>query len=150
MNVTTGKQENFSDAMKDLIDLEQDTKAFYEQAISKIENYDYKTKLNEFKEDHAKHIQQLSELLNKKEQTSIMGSVIRPLIDTIKLEFASLIGDRAKLSSILNNEIDINKAYERLNARHDRWEDAKELLKEALQDEKKHKDWLEKTIQSFS
>ena len=147
MNITTGKQENFLDAMKDLLELEQDTKALYEQAIGKIENDDCKANLNEFKEDHATHIQKLSELLNKKEQTSTMGSVIRPLMDTIKLEFASLIGDRAKLSSILNNEIDIKKVYERLNARHDRWEDAKELLKQALQDEKKHKDWLEKTIQ---
>ncbi len=150
MNITTEKQENFLDAMKDLLELEQDTKSLYEQAIGKIENYDYKAKLDEFKEDHAAHIQKLSELLNKKEQTSIMGSVIRPLMNTVKLEFASLIGDRAKLSSILNNEIDINKVYERLNARHDSWEEAKEFLKQALLDEKKHKDWLEKTIKSFN
>lgn len=147
--VTTGKQDHFIDAIKDLLELEHDTKSLYELAISKIANDEYKTKLNEFSEDHSNHIQLLSELLHNKEQTSIMGGVIRPLMNTIKVEFANLIGDKAKLSSVLDSEIDTNKVYERLNARHDRWEEAKEFLKQGLQDERKHRSWLEETIKSI-
>lgn len=149
MTTTVGKQDKFVDAIKNLIELEYDTKALYEQAINKIVNDNYKIKLNEFDQDHAHHIEKISELLtNRKEQIPIKGGFVRSLINTIKVEFANLIGDQAKLSSILNNEIDINKAYERMNARHDRWDEAKELLKLALQDEKKHKAWLEETIKS--
>ncbi len=150
MTTTTGKQDNFVDAIKNLIELEYDTQALYKKAINTIENHNYKIKLNEFDQDHAHHIEKLSELLtNRKEQIPIMGGVIRPLINTIKVEFANLIGDRAKLSSILNNEIDVNKVYERMNARHDQLDEAKELLKQALQDEKKHRAWLEETIKSL-
>lgn len=49
-------------------------------------------KLNEFDQDHAHHIEKTSELLTKrKEQTPIKDGFVRPLINTIKVEFANLI-----------------------------------------------------------
>lgn len=150
MTTTTGKQDHFVDAIKNLIELEYDTQAIYKQVTNTIVNHDYKIKLNEFDQDHAYHIEKLSELLtNRKEKIPIMSGVIRPLINTMKVEFANLIGDRAKLSSILNNEVDVNKAYESMNARHDQWDEAKELLKQVVKDERSHKSWLEETIKSL-
>lgn len=42
-----------------------------------------------------------------------------------------------------SKEIDTNKAYERIKARHDKWDDSKEILKIALADERMHKEWLD-------
>ena len=50
------------------------------------------------------------------------------------------------LSKLLKSNNESNLAYERINARHDRWDDSKEILKQALKDEKKHKKWLDETI----
>lgn len=152
MNITTvaiGKQDDFKDAMQGLLELENNTKSLYELAIDKITNEEYKNKLSEFKEEHVYHIQKLHEFLNNKEQISIMVGIIKPLMNTIKLEFANLIGDKAKLASVLDNEMETHKVYERLNARHDKWLDTKEFLKQALKDEKKHRSWLEETIKSI-
>lgn len=41
MTPTIGKQDKFVDAIKNLIALEYDTKALYEQAINKIVNDNY-------------------------------------------------------------------------------------------------------------
>lgn len=147
MTTNAGKQDNFVDAIKNLIELEHDIKELYDQAINKSVSDNYKIKLNEFSQDHAHHIEQISELLtNRKEQIPIVSGFVRPLINTIKVEFANLVGDQAELSNIISNEKDIHKVYERMNARHDRWDEAKELLKQALQDQKKHMAWLEETI----
>lgn len=151
MTTNAGKQDNFVDAIKNLIELEHDIKELYDQAINKSVSDNYKIKLNEFSQDHAHHIEKISELLtNRKEQIPIMSGFVRPLINTIKVEFANLVEDQAELSNIINNEKDIHKVYERINARHDRWDEAKELLKQALQDQKKHMAWLEETIKSLN
>jgi rubrerythrin len=151
MTTNAGKQDNFVDAIKNLIELEHDIKELYDQAINKSVSDNYKIKLNEFSQDHAHHIEKISELLtNRKEQIPIMSGFVRPLINTIKVEFANLVGDQAELSNIISNEKDIHKVYERMNARHDRWDEAKELLKQALQDQKKHMAWLEETIKSLN
>ena len=151
MTTNAGKQDNFVDAIKNLIELEHDIKELYDQAINKSVSDNYKIKLNEFSKDHAHHIEKISELLtNRKEQIPIMSGFVRPLINTIKVEFANLVEDQAELSNIISNEKDIHKVYERMNARHDRWDEAKELLKQALQDQKKHMAWLEETIKSLN
>jgi hypothetical protein len=45
-----------------------------------------------------------------------------------------------------SNEIDTNTAYERMCLREDMWEDSAKLLESFLQDERRHKLWLEETI----
>jgi len=127
MTTLTGKQNNFK----------------YE-AIAKLIKSDYKVKLNEFCQDHEHQIMELSKLLqNHNEQPPMQPSVIKPLVSKGKVALAEIIGDQMILAAMVNNEIDTNKAYERINSRHERWEDAKEMLKRMLDDEKKHKKLLD-------
>lgn len=145
MTTFAGTQETFIESIKNLIELEYDTKEAYEEAIKRLENHNNKVKLREFCQDHEQHIRALSKLLqNHNEVAPIESKGIKNWISKGKVIIADIIGDRSILMAMASNESDTNKAYERMNARHDRWEDSKEFLKAALADEKKHKEWLEK------
>ncbi len=148
MTTLTGKQNDFLEAIQDLVELEYDIREVYKEAIAKLIKSDYKIKLNEFCQDHEHYIMELSKLLqNHNEQAPIKPSVIKPLISKGKVALAEIMGDQMILAAMANNEIDTNKAYERINSRHDRWEDATEMLKRMLDDEKKHKKWLDENKQ---
>ena len=56
---------------------------------------------------------------------------------------ASLLGGRAILAAMHSNEENTHTAYEPMTQRADKWEDAIEILNAGLEDEKRHKEWLE-------
>ena len=45
-----------------------------------------------------------------------------------------------------SNEIDTNTAYERMNEYEDKWPDSAVSLMRGLEDERRHKAWLESVI----
>ena len=63
MVTLVGIQTEFEDALKDLIELDYDAVEAYDAAINRLENQDFKEKLNIFKADHEWHIQELSSIL---------------------------------------------------------------------------------------
>ncbi|MGV8948873.1 MAG: DUF2383 domain-containing protein [Candidatus Paracaedibacter sp.] len=142
-----GTQENFAEALKELIKLEYAATDSYEAAIGRLENPAYKDKLSEFKKDHEGHIKEISALLNQNKheipQPGIMG---KQLLTTGKVILANMVGDNTILQAMKDNEIDTNTAYERMNDHTDKWPEAKEFIKNGLQDEKRHKAWLENTL----
>jgi hypothetical protein len=44
---------------------------------------------------------------------------------------------------MFSNEEDAHVAYQKLNERTDKWEDAIQLLKKGMEDEGQHKKWFE-------
>ena len=121
MTTLTGKQNNFLEAIQYLVELEYDIREVYKEAIAKLIKSDCKIKLNEFCQDHEHHIMELSKLLqNHNEQAPMQPSVIKPLVSKGKVALAEIMGDQMVLAAMVNNEIDTNKAYERINSRHER------------------------------
>jgi hypothetical protein len=147
MITLVGTQKDFSKAMKELIELEYEAIEAYEMAYNKTTTNEYKLKLNDFKMDHKKHIEQLTELLNKHEVTAPTApSISNQWLTKGKIIIGSLIGDDSILKAVLSNEIETNVAYERMHRHDNLWEDAKNIIKNGLEDEKKHKNWLENAI----
>lgn len=60
-----GFQGDFFSALKNLVELEYDTVEAYTVAIDQLETPKIKSKLSEFKADHQRHIQELSNYLKK-------------------------------------------------------------------------------------
>ncbi len=142
-----GTQEDFTQALKELIELEYAATDSYEAAIDRLENPAYKTKLNEFKKDHEQHIKEISALLKKNKQEVPQPGVLgKQLITTGKVILANMVGDNTILHAMKSNEMDTNTAYERMNDHKGKWPDAKEFIKSGLQDERRHKAWLENTL----
>jgi rubrerythrin len=143
MTTLVGTQKEFVDALYELCELDYDAVDAYQAAIERLDDTTYRNKLMEFKQDHERHIRDISHILRKHNVKAPEGSSAKRLLTQGKVVLANLLGDETILRAMLSNEIDTNTAYERLNNRTDEWEDAKEILARGLEDEKKHKAWLE-------
>jgi bacterioferritin (cytochrome b1) len=139
-----GNQEDFSEALKELLELDYSAVDAYEAAIERLENPGYQQKLEEFKGDHERHIQEISSLLSKNHQdVPEKGSLGKQLLATGKVVLANMMGDNTILQAMKSNEIDTNTAYERMRDHKNKWPEAEDIISRGLNDEKKHKEWLE-------
>jgi rubrerythrin len=146
MATLVGKQDDFKKALQELLELDYDAIKAYEAAIERIKDNIFKSKLNDFKMDHQNHIVALSSLLRNHNEEVPTGPDSKQWLTKGKVVLAGLIGDKAILSAMLTNEEDTNTAYERMASRSDMWDEAKVILQNGLQDEKRHKAWLESVI----
>ena len=145
MVTMVGMQGDFSSALKDLIELDYDAVEAYEAAINRLDNEDYKKALTEFKQDHERHISELSDLLREHGETPPKGASIgKQWLTKGKVLLGNIIGDDAILAAMKSNEIDTNTAYERMSIHDKIWDNAKDIIKAGLEDERRHKDWLER------
>lgn len=146
MTTLVGIQNNFVDAIKELVELDYDAIEAYEAAINRITDENYKTQLQRFKEDHERHVKELNELLLKHKEEKVTGPSSKQWLTKGKVVLATQIGDKAILQAMLSNEKDTNTAYERLNNHTDKWDDAEKILEQGFKDEQKHKKWIENQL----
>jgi ferritin-like metal-binding protein YciE len=144
MVTLVGTQDNFAKALKELVELDYAAVDAYQAAIDRLDSPEHQDKLKEFKQDHEDHIKEVSKLLKKhNEDVPTQCPMGKELLATGKVVMANLIGENTILQAMKSNEEDTNTAYERMNAHKDKWPEAEEILKKGLQDEKRHKAWLE-------
>jgi rubrerythrin len=148
MVTMTGTQTYFQDALKDLVELDYDAVEAYDAAIDRLENEKYKEKLTEFKQDHSRHIRELSEILRKHGDAPPTSPSAKQWLTKGKVIIANLVGDTTILRAMLSNEEDTNTAYDRIDQRTDKWPDAAPIIQRGREDEHKHKSWLEKTLET--
>lgn len=142
-----GTQKDFAEALKEVVELDYAAADAYEAAIERLENTAYQAKLREFKKDHERHIEEISALLKKnKHEAPQKGDTAKEILTTGKVILANMVGDNTILQAMKSNEMDTNTAYERLEAHEGKWPEAKDIIHKSLQDEKRHKAWLENTI----
>ncbi len=138
-----GTQDDFGTALVELIELDFDAVAAYTAAIDRLTNEEYKQKLREFRDDHERHIRELSAVLLAHNQKTPTGpDHTKQWLSKGKVIIAELMGDQAILAAMRSNEVDTNTAYERIVGHKNKWPDADEIVKRGLQDEKRHKTWL--------
>lgn len=146
MTTLVGTQTDFSDALRNLLELDYDAVEAYDAAINRLENTTYIQKLSEFRDDHKRHIQELSNLLRSHNEETPEGPSMKQWLTKGKVVLANLVGDDTILGAMKTNEEDTNTAYERMAEREDQWDDAKAIIQRGLHDERKHKRWLDDTL----
>ncbi len=146
MATLVGTQENFSEALKSLMELDMAAIKAYEEAIKCLRNENYKEALRRFKEDHEQHINELSNVLRELGEEISTSGGIKELFTQGKVIFANLLGDEAILKAMRSNEEDTNTAYERVNNHKGNTKEAADILKRGLADERKHCRWIEETL----
>jgi rubrerythrin len=151
MTTLVGIQNNLTNAVKELIELEYEAVESYETAVSKLtHNNECKMHLISFLEDHKRHISELSALLKQhNEEPPKKPSKSKQWIKSGKVTVANIIGDEFIIAAMKGNEFDTNVAYERIYTREDGWKDVCEVIRRGLEDEKRHKKWLEERPQIF-
>lgn len=147
MVTLVGTQNDFSNSLKELIELDFDAVEAYQAAINRLESETFKMKFKEFLSDHERHIRELSELLRSYSEDAPEGpSIAKQWLTKGKVVLANIVGDKAILQAMSSNEIDTNVAYERMNQREDKWPESIEILQRGLEDEKRHKNWIEEQL----
>ncbi len=143
MTTLVGTQSSFVDALKDLLELEYDATEAYEASLNRLDDLSFKSKLEEFRGDHKRHIQDLTELLTKHNAEPPTGPSGKQWVTKGKVVLANLVGDTTILAAMSSNETDTITAYERMCQHEQLWEDSKDILKRGLEDEKRHKAWMD-------
>ena len=143
MTTMVGKQNDFTKALQELLELDYDAIEAYEAAITKLENNEFKSKLSDFKMDHQTHVTAISSLLRSHDIQVPTGPSAKQWLTKGKVFLGGLVGDKAILAAMLTNEEDTNTAYNRMVTHPGIWSEAVSILENGLQDEKRHKDWLE-------
>lgn len=143
MSTLVGTQVNFADALRELIELDYDAIEAYEAAINRLEKESFKDKLKEFKKDHERHVNELNNVLSAHSEELVEGPSVKQWLAKGKVVLANIMGDEAILQAMRTNEEDTNTAYKRLNEHEDKWSDATDVLRRGLEDERRHKKWIE-------
>jgi len=147
MVTLTGTQNLLIDALTDLVKLEYDAVEAYKAAIERLRNQTFISKLEEFKSDHLRHIQELSNFLIQEDVIPPKDPDAKQWLTKGKTVLGGLIGDRSILHAMKSNEEDTNTAYDRMTNRDDLDKKIQDILTRAYADEKKHRKWIEDTLE---
>ncbi|MCA1940681.1 MAG: ferritin-like domain-containing protein [Caenispirillum bisanense] len=146
MVTTIGKEARLTDLIENLLYLEHDAVAAYEEAVTRIDDGGFKSSLQGFQRDHQRHITDLSSLMRDLGGTPPGGGDFKQMLTTGKVKMADFFGDKAILQAMKTNEDDTNTAYERAAAHGEATPAARTLFEGCLADERRHRAWIEETV----
>lgn len=146
MVTTTGTASDVVDMLNDLIQLDYDAIQAYEAAIGRIDNAEHQRQLQAFRDDHERHTKEVGRVVSELGGQPATSASMKQVLTVGKVAFADMMGDRAVLQAMKTNEDDTNTAYERAASRSDLPPAAVPVIQSALGDERRHRDWIEKTI----
>jgi rubrerythrin len=142
MVTTVGTETTLPELVENLLLLEHDAIAAYEQTIARLENPSYKQKIAEFKGDHDRHVQELTRLATTVGAKAYREGDAKQMLTTGKVALASIMGDSATLAAMRSNEEDTVTAYERASGHPEATPEARALFERAHADELRHRDWM--------
>jgi uncharacterized protein (TIGR02284 family) len=133
--------------LQDLVVLDYDAIAAYDAAIEGLSDATHRQALSEFREDHARHTQNLAPFIQRLGGEVPTEGDMKSMLTTGKVAMGSLVGDKAILMAMRSNEDDTNTAYGRA-VEHDRiTADMREVLQQNLADERRHCEYILQAIE---
>ena len=142
MVTTVGMEATLSGLVEDLLLLEHDAIAAYEQTIERLQNPQYKQQVAAFKADHDRHVRELTQLAAAIGAKAPQEGDMKEMLTTGKIKLASLMGDSAILTAMRTNEEDTVTAYERASRHNEATPEARQIFERAHADELRHREWM--------
>lgn len=146
MVTTVGMEKNIHTLISNLIELDYDAVEAYQAAIDRIDSAPFRKQLTEFMADHVRHTQELGRILVEAGRTAPSKGDMKSVLTKGKVVLASLAGDKAILMAMKTNEDDTNTAYERAFDHPEATGRLRDCLRQGLDDERRHRDWIEKQL----
>lgn len=136
--------------LNNLIELDHEAIAAYQQAVERLDNEDFCEAFALFRNDHNYHIEVLGTLVktlhgrppssaNTKKRAFAKGKEVR----------AGLAGDKAILEAMRSNEEQMNAAYAEALEHFADSSEIQATLRRSYEDEKKHKAWIENALLQY-
>lgn len=132
--------------LNSLVKLDIDAVHAYDQAIQKIDLMEVRTRLEEFKSDHQRHIQDLSSKISglggtpPEYKRDFKGYLLQGFTALV-----SITGNEGALKAMQSNEKLTNKNYDDALS----WDfspDVKDLIRKNREDERRHLQYIEQCI----
>ena len=142
MVTLVGNEGDIEGLLENLVRLEYDAVAAYEDAIDRLHSEELRSKLGEFCEDHLRHISELGETLVGRARTPPQQGDAKRFMTRGKVMLGGLIGDTAVLYAVRTNEDETNAAYDRAMEFRDLPAAARAFIERARDDERHHREWL--------
>jgi ferritin-like metal-binding protein YciE len=142
MVTTVGTESTLADLVENLLLLEHDAIAAYDQTIARLENPEYKQQIASFKSDHDRHVQELNQLASAIGANRPQEGDAKQMLTTGKIVLASMVGDRTILAAMRSNEEDTVTAYDRASRHAEATPDARTIFEKAHADELRHREWM--------
>jgi uncharacterized protein (TIGR02284 family) len=132
------------EVMNDKIQLDLDAIVAYEEAIAACENIEVRARLQEFRGDHERHVEELSETVVRyggqpKRTRDFKGFVIEGFTKVASR------GDQSALQVMRGNEELTNRSYEAA-LKEQLPADVRALLEKNLSDERRHLAWIKDAL----
>lgn len=130
-----------------LIHLDYDAVGAYDAAIERIDVESIAARLREFREDHRRHIQDLSDAVRRLGGTPPEHADAKGVILKGFTAITSMMGTEAALRAMQGNEKLTNSHYQ--NALRRPWsEDLRTLLERNIRDEQRHLAYIEDALRN--
>lgn len=141
--------QNVVDKLNKLIQLDYDAIEAYGAAVEKLQNHGYKEQIAKFGQDHVRHVEVLSALVDGYGGVAATGPDLKRLLTKGKVVIADLVGgDRAILMAMVANEEVTNKTYEEaLNDLGAVKPETREIVAANLADERRHRAWMQQQLE---
>ena len=144
MATTVGRESTPENLIENCLLLEHDAIAAYDTVISRLENPDYKSRIEDFRQDHLGHLEALREFAAKYDVTPPGEGDMKEMLTTGKVAMADMVGgDDAILKAMSSNESDTVSAYQQAAENPVLPEEMRGMVEGALSDERRHKEWME-------
>lgn len=143
MVTTVGTETTYPKLVRNLLLLEHDAIAAYDQTIERLENPAWKQQIGQFRADHERHVAELTRLASALGEDAPTEGDAKQLLTTGKVAMASMFGDKTIMSAMRSNEEDTVSAYDRASQHAEAPEEARLLFRQALEDEMRHRAWMD-------
>jgi rubrerythrin len=132
--------------LNDLLRLDHDAVQAYTLAIRLLEHPDYKRQLEEFRADHQRHIDELSQLIRSRDGVPLdLPHLPSGAFKLAVQALGAAGGDRAVLLAFKANERQVRDKYRR-SARNVHPADVTFVLARGAEDEARHYEWALETL----
>jgi len=148
MPTETLNSDSIIKKLSDVVELDYDAIAAYDAAIERLEDSGLKAKLQELKKDHERHVREFSEVIRSEGGTPPDSGDAKKLLTKGQVVIADIAGDKAILKAMKMNEDQTNSKYE--SEEDEAYpEHIQTLVDRGLKDERAHRAWIEKAIDSL-
>ncbi|OJH37223.1 ferritin-like domain-containing protein [Cystobacter ferrugineus] len=132
--------------LRSLAQLDVDAAGTYEAAIARVKDQLVRERLNEFRVDHVRHVQDLNAFIRQlggepvELRPDLKGAVMKGMT-----AITSMMGTEAALVAMLGNEELTNRTYE-LALSFDWSPEVRQLIEQNRKDEERHLAWIKDAV----
>lgn len=149
MATTVGTSSDLATLITNFIYLERDAIAAYEATIERLSGAEAKQKISEFRQDHLRHLSELTELADRHGAKVPAEGDMKEMLTTGKVKLAGIFGgDGAVLKAMSTNETDTVTAYSNACDNSVIPSEARPLFERGREDERRHKAWMDQAAQA--